>query len=51
MYKEILRSIDGIEFGGVLAFSIFFIFFLVMIVYLIKMKKEYIREMENLPLD
>ncbi|MEZ5008780.1 MAG: hypothetical protein R2728_04205 [Chitinophagales bacterium] len=51
MYKEILRSIDGIEMGGVLAFSIFFIFFLVMIVYLIKMKKEYIREMENLPLD
>ncbi|MCB0502025.1 MAG: cbb3-type cytochrome c oxidase subunit 3 [Bacteroidetes bacterium] len=51
MYKEILRSIEGVEMGGVLAFMIFFVFFLVMIIYLVKMKKEYIDEMKHLPLD
>ena len=32
MYKEILRSMEGVEVGAVVGFLIFFTFFLVMII-------------------
>jgi len=51
MYKEILRSIEGVEIGGTIAFMIFFGFFLMLLVYTWKMSKEYRDEMKQLPLD
>ncbi len=51
MYKEILRNINGIEFGGVTSFMIFFVFFLLLILYVTRMKKDYRDEMKNLPLE
>jgi cbb3-type cytochrome oxidase subunit 3 len=51
MYKEILRSIDGVEIGGTISFLIFFVFFLMLLVYVMRMKKGYREEMKNLPLD
>lgn len=51
MYKEVLRNINGIELGGIISFIIFFTFFLALIIYLIRMKKDHRDEMKNLPLD
>jgi amino acid permease len=51
MYKEVLRSMEGVEIGAIFSFSIFFVFFLIMIVYLIRLKKDYRDEMKNIPLD
>lgn len=51
MYKEILRTINGVEIGGVISFLIFFIFFITMIVYLFTMKKDFREEMKQIPLD
>ena len=51
MYKEILRSMEGVEVGAVVGFLIFFTFFLVMIIYLFTLKKSYRDDMKNIPLD
>ncbi|MBT8378325.1 MAG: cbb3-type cytochrome c oxidase subunit 3 [Ignavibacteria bacterium] len=50
MYKDILQSIDGVEFYAIAAMMIFILFFLVMIVWLIKVDKNYIKKMSELPL-
>jgi hypothetical protein len=50
MYKDILQSIDGVEFYAIVAMIIFILFFLVMIIWLIKVDKNYIKEMSELPL-
>ena len=51
MYKEILRGIDGVEIGGTISFLIFFGFFLMLLVHTWRMKKDYVDEMKNVPLD
>ena len=51
MYKEILRTIDGVEIGATISFLIFFGFFLLLLVYTWRMRKEHIDEMKQLPLD
>lgn len=51
MYKDVLRSIEGIEMGSLFSFLLFFGFFLILIVYLIRMKKDFRDEMKNIPLD
>lgn len=51
MYKEILRSMDGVDIGGSISFLIFFAFFLALLIYVWRMKKDYLEEMKQLPLD
>jgi hypothetical protein len=51
MYKEILQSVEGIGIYPIISLSIFFIFFVVLIIWVIKVDKKYLSKMEMLPLD
>ncbi|HRE42154.1 MAG TPA: hypothetical protein PLG90_12570 [Ignavibacteria bacterium] len=51
MYKFIFEKTEGVDFYGIFALSTFFIFFIVMVIWMIKVKKDYISKMENLPLE
>ena len=46
-----LESITGIEIYPLISLSIFFIFFIGLLIYVVKMSKAYIKEMESLPLE
>lgn len=50
MYKEVLRSIDGIEIYPIMSLVIFGLFFTALIVYVIKVDKGLIQKMKDLPL-
>ena len=45
MYKNVLQAIDGIEIYPLISFSIFFVFFLGLIVYVALMDKNYAADM------
>ena len=51
MYKEVLQSIDHVAIWPIISFTIFFIFFLVLIWWAMTADKSYIRKMKQLPLD
>lgn len=51
MYKNVLQSIQGIEIYPVISLIIFVLFFIMMFIWLWKMDKSYIKEMEALPLE
>lgn len=51
MYKEILQSIEGIEIYPIISLIVFVVFFIVVTVWLIRMDKNYINEMKQLPLN
>lgn len=51
MYKLILRSIDDIALFPVVAFVIFFIFFVLLFVWVIRMDKNSINHMASLPME
>ena len=42
---------EGVEISGSISFVIFFAFFIMLLVYVMRMKKGYRDEMKNLPLD
>ena len=46
-----LESIAGIGIYPLISLSIFFLFFLALIVYVIKADKQHIKVLENIPLD
>lgn len=48
MYKNVLQAIDGIEIYPLISFTIFFLFFLGLLVYVALMKKEYVSNMSSL---
>jgi len=50
MYKDILQSIDGIEFYAIGAMVLFILFFVGMIIWVIRVDKNYIKKMSELPL-
>ncbi|WP_299762333.1 hypothetical protein [uncultured Pontibacter sp.] len=45
MYKNVLQAIDGIEIYPLISFSIFFLFFLGLIVYVALMDKKHVQTM------
>lgn len=49
MYKNILSAIDGITIYPLISFSIFFLFFLALGLFVWKADKAYIHHMEELP--
>jgi cytochrome c oxidase cbb3-type subunit IV len=49
MYKEVLRSIAGIEWFPIVGLVIFFTFFMLWLVYVMSMKKQEISVLESLP--
>jgi len=50
MYKDILNSINGVEIFPIIALIIFFIVFISMIIWVIKLDKTRIKKMSLLPL-
>jgi len=51
MYKEVLQSIEGIEFYTIVSMLIFILFFIGMTIWLFKVDKKYIKTMSELPLE
>ena len=51
MYKEILQSIEGISVYPIISLIVFILFFAIMLVWLFKVDKNYIKKMENLPFE
>ena len=51
MYKEALRSIEGIEIFPVISFIIFGLFFVGLLLYVVGYDKAFITEIKNAPLE
>lgn len=51
MYRNILKSMEGISIWPVFGLIIFFIFFIVILIRVFKIDKNFIERMKNLPLD
>ena len=51
MYKEILQSIEGIEIFPIISLFIFIAFSIGVVIWIVKLDKSYIKEMESLPLE
>ena len=50
MFKEVLQSIQGIEFYTIVSMLILILFFIGIIIWLFKVDKKYIKTMSELPL-
>ena len=51
MYKYILESISEMEWMGVIPLLIFFTFFTILIIRVLKKDKSHYKKMENLPFE
>lgn len=51
MIKDVLQSVEGISLYPVISLIIFVLFFAVLIIWMIKVDKKYIKKMRNLPLE
>ncbi len=51
MIKEVLQSIKGIEIYPIISLIVFFLFFIGVGFFLIKMNKSHINKMKHLPLN
>jgi len=51
MEQKVLSSISGVGIYGVISICIFFAFFTGMLLWALCLKKQYLKQMENLPLD
>lgn len=51
MYKELLRSIEEVGIYPLISLVLFFVFFLVMLFWVLKIDKKFLKRMEELPLD
>ncbi len=50
MFKYYFEQIHNVEVWPIISLSIFFVFFVGLLIYVARMKKEYISEMADLPL-
>jgi len=51
MYKEILRGVENIGLYPTISFTIFFLFFLGLLIYIITANKEHVAHMSTMPLE
>lgn len=51
MYKEVLRSISGIEIWPIVSLAIFFGFFVGLLLWVWLVDKKYIERMSKMPMD
>lgn len=51
MYKNVLETMQGIEIYPLISLAIFFTFFVVLLVWVIRMKKSDIDEISRIPLE
>lgn len=51
MEKEVLQNIMGVEIFPVISLILFMLFFFLILGWIFSLKKQYITEMENIPLE
>lgn len=51
MFNNYLESIEGVGIYPIISLLVFFMFFVVMIVWLMRVDKSYIKKMSSMPLD
>ena len=51
MIRNYLQSIEGVEIYPLISLVVFVLFFVIMFIWMLKIDKNYIKEMEKLPLD
>ncbi len=51
MFSNLLESISGIEFFGLVSLLIFFSIFIMVLFWTVKMDRNYINKMKEMPLD
>lgn len=51
MYKELLQSIEGISLYPIISLIVFILFFAIILIWMFKVDNNYIKKMENLPLE
>ncbi|MCB0263881.1 MAG: CcoQ/FixQ family Cbb3-type cytochrome c oxidase assembly chaperone [Calditrichaeota bacterium] len=51
MYKAILENINGVEIWPVIGLVIFFVFFVGVLIWAFRLKKEEVDHMANIPLE
>lgn len=51
MIRDVLQSVDGISLYPIISLIIFVLFFIVMVIWMIRVDKNYINKMKNLPLE
>ena len=51
MIKNIVENINGVEMFGIISICLFFTFFIGMLLWATRLKKNYLNSMQQLPLD
>ncbi|NNG26954.1 MAG: cbb3-type cytochrome c oxidase subunit 3 [Ignavibacteriaceae bacterium] len=51
MIRDLLQSIEGVEIYPLISLIVFVVFFVVILVWMLRIDKNYIKEMGQLPLD
>ena len=51
MIRNYLQSIEGVEIYPLISLVVLVLFFVIMFIWMLKIDKNYIKEMEELPLD
>ena len=51
MIRNYLQSIEGVEIYPLISLVVFVLFFVIMFIWMLRIDKNYIKEMEELPLD
>lgn len=51
MYKNVLQSIEGITIYPIISLIVFGLFFIIMLIWIIRADKNYLARMSNLPLE
>lgn len=51
MKQEILQSIQGVSVYPIISLVVFVLFFVIILVWMLKVDKNYIKKMENLPFE
>lgn len=51
MMRDVLQSIEGISLYPIISMIIFVLFFVILIIWMVRVDKNYIKKMSNLPLE
>lgn len=51
MIKELLQSVEGVSVYPIISLIVFVLFFVIILVWMLRVDKNYIKKMENLPFE
>lgn len=51
MIKELLQSVEGVSVYPIISLIVFVLFFVIILVWMLKVDKNYIKKMEKLPFE